>query len=224
MRENLQEKGVPSNKIVIVHNFPERRFFSNGRELRSWPRNPDKPILLYCGTITDHYRLDVAVKALAIASKSIPGLRLRIAGEGNRLSDVRRVASELSIAHRVEFLGTVNAERVPALMAAADIGISSHQAGVFGALYFSNKILEYISQGLPVVCSRTETLVRYIPEDAIAYFSPGNSEDMARQILRLWNEPSLTRQSVANARALTSRYSWENEQQRLLAFYQKLVA
>jgi len=109
-------------------------------------------------------------------------------------------------------------------MADADIGISTHEAGIFGALYFSNKILEYMSQGLPVVSSRTDTLVRYIPEDAIFYFQPGNSEDMAAQILRVWNDPKAALKSVANARALIPRYTWENERHRLSVLYQKLVA
>ena len=224
MRENLQKKGVPSDKIFIVHNFPDQRFFLNSAETTSWPRHRDKPTLLYCGTITDHYRLDIAVKALAIASKSIPGLRLRIVGEGNRIGNIHQLACDLGVADRVEFLGTVSAEKIPSIMADADIGISAHEAGVFGALYFSNKILEYISQGLPVVSSRTETLVRYIPEDAIFYFRPGSSEDMAAQIVRLWNEPAVALRSVANARALIPQYTWETEQHRLSAFYQKLVA
>jgi glycosyltransferase involved in cell wall biosynthesis len=224
MRENLQSKGVPSEKIFIVHNFPDQRFFANHREIASWPRHRDKPTLLYCGTITDHYRLDIAVRALATASKSIPGLRLRIVGEGNRINEVFELARDLNVGDRIEFLGTVDADRVPAIMADADIGVSTHEAGVFGALYFSNKILEYISQGLPVVCSRTETLVRYIPEDSIFYFEPGSSEDMAAQILRLWSEPALALRSVANGRALIPRYTWETEKNRLSAFYQKLVA
>ena len=224
MRENLQRKGVPSDKIFIVHNFPDQRFFSNSAKITSWPRHRDKPTLLYCGTITDHYRLDIAVRALAIASKSIPGLRLRIVGEGNRVNSVRQLACDLEVGDRVEFLGTVSADKVPGIMADADIGISPHEAGVFGSLYFSNKILEYISQSLPVISSRTETLVRYIPEDAIFYFRPGSSDDMAAQILRLWNDPAEALRSVANARALIPQYTWESEQHRLSAFYEKLVA
>jgi glycosyltransferase involved in cell wall biosynthesis len=224
MRENLQRKGIPSEKIFILHNFPDQRFVSNTAEAISWPRHPDKPTLLYCGTITDHYRLDIAIKALSIASKSIPGLRLRIVGEGNRVHNIRQLARDLDVTDRVDFLGAVSAERVPSIMADADIGISAHDSGVFGALYFSNKILEYIIQGLPVVCSRTETLVRYIPEDAIFYFQPGSSEAMAAQILRMWKEPALALRSVVNAGALMRRYSWESERRRLSEFYQKLVA
>src|SRR5438132_9347797 len=52
MRENLQRKGVPSDKIFIVHNFPDQRFALNTGEAVSWPRHRDQPTLLYCGTIT----------------------------------------------------------------------------------------------------------------------------------------------------------------------------
>ncbi len=224
MRENLQSKGVPSDKLFIVHNFPEQRFFSSNGNLLVWPRHPDQPTLLYCGTITDHYRLDIAVRALAIASKSIPGLRLRIVGEGNRVDDVRRLAAELGVAGRVEFLDTVNVEEIPAIMADADIGISTHAGGIFGALYFSNKILEYMSQGLPVIASRTETLVRYIPEDAIFYFEPGSSEDMAAKILHVWNDRGAAIRRIAAGRTLISSYTWELEKSKLTAFYADLLS
>jgi glycosyltransferase involved in cell wall biosynthesis len=223
MRENLQNKGVPSDKLFIVHNFPEERFFSNNGCLSVWPRHRDEPILLYCGTITDHYRLDIAVRALAIASKSIPGLRLRIVGEGNRVTEVRRLACELAVIDRVEFIDTVSAEQIPAIMADADIGISTHAGGIFGALYFSNKILEYMSQGLPVIASRTETLVRYIPENAIFYFEPGNAQDMAAKILHVWNDPAGVIHRIAVGRALISRYTWEAEKNKLTSFYADLL-
>jgi glycosyltransferase involved in cell wall biosynthesis len=98
MRENLQSKGVASNKLFIVHNFPEQGFFPSDGRGSVWPRHHGQPILLYCGTITDDYRLDISVQALAISSKTIPGLRLRIVGEGNRVADLRRLAGELGLA------------------------------------------------------------------------------------------------------------------------------
>jgi glycosyltransferase involved in cell wall biosynthesis len=224
MRENLQRKGVPSDKIFIVHNYPEQRFLSDSVKMTVWPRHPDEPTLLYCGTITDQYRLDIAVRALAIASKSIPRLRLQIAGEGDRLANVRQLAADLGVADRVEVLGIVSAEKIPGIMANADIGISSLEANVFGALCLPNKILEYISRGLPVVSSRTETMVRYIPDDTVFYFEPGSSEDMARQISRIWVEPDLVRRTLAKARALLGMYAWEGEKSRLESFYGQLLA
>jgi glycosyltransferase involved in cell wall biosynthesis len=224
MRENLQQKGVPRDKILIVHNFPDSRYFPFPERFGAWPKNQHDPVMLYCGTVTEHYQLEVAVGALAIALKQIPGLRLRIVGEGNRLAEVREFARRLAVEQKVEFIAPMSNDKMRHLMADADIGVSTRQAGVFGDLCFSTKILEYLSQGLPVVSSRTETMVRYIPEDTVFYFDPGNSEDMAHQIVRMWTEPTLAQQSLTRARDLLSRYAWDIEKARLAGFYRMLLA
>jgi len=222
MRENLESYGIPSDKIFIVHNFPDEHHFPRSRGNTVWPRHRDSPILLYCGTITDHYRLDIAVEAVALASREIPGIRFRVVGEGNRERDIRELVRLRGIADRVEFLGPVSPERVRDLMLESDIGVSTRQADVFGDLCFATKILEYLSQDLPVVSSRTETMLRYIPENAIFYFQHDDSTDMARQIVRIWNQPSLVKQAMKNAQQLLSRYTWQAERERLSEFYTNL--
>jgi glycosyltransferase involved in cell wall biosynthesis len=108
-------------------------------------------------------------------------------------------------------------------MAEADIGICPHAGGNFGALQFPIKIPEYMSQGLPVIANRTETVLRYIPEDAVFYFEPGSSADMAAQILRMWNNPAEAMSKIATGKALISRYTWEAEKRQLTTFYRELV-
>ncbi|MGH7987235.1 MAG: glycosyltransferase family 4 protein [Candidatus Binataceae bacterium] len=221
MRENLQDKGVPPGKIFILHNFPDDRYFPRIREgeLTPWPRQPDELKLLYSGTVTDHYRVDIAVRAVALAAKTIPGLKLQILGGGNRLEDIRGLVKRLGLEDRVDFLGTVRIEQVREVMRRADVGISTHHAGVFGELYFATKVIEFLTQGLPVICSRTRTIERYFPDDAIFYFRPDDPEDMARQILLLWQQPSLVRKKIASAQKVLPRYTWEAERNRFIDFY-----
>jgi glycosyltransferase involved in cell wall biosynthesis len=221
MRENLQEKGVPHDKIFILHNFPDDRYFprvSEG-EIGAWPRRKDELRLLYSGTVTDHYRLDTAVRAVALAARTIPSLKLQILGGGNRLEDIRRLVSELGIENRVDFLGAVRIEQVREVMRSADVGISSHQAGVFGELYFATKVIEFLTQGLPVICSRTRTIERYFPDDALFYFKPDDYADMAKQITTVWQQPSLVRQKIRSAQRILPRYTWEAEKHRFIEFY-----
>jgi glycosyltransferase involved in cell wall biosynthesis len=223
MRENLEAKGVPPGKIFIVHNFPDERYFPRTSAYEWTPRKTAELRLLYSGTVTEHYRLDIAVKALALALKTIPGLTLRIVGNGNRLEQVRRLAADLGVENRVELLGGVRLERVPEVMRDADVGISTHQAGVFGELYFATKVIEFLTQGLPVICSRTRTIERYFPPDTLFYFTPGDYEDMARQIILLWKDPALVRQKIRNAQMILPRYTWKAEKSRFLDFYEGLT-
>src|SRR5262249_34579715 len=104
MRENLHAKGVAEDKIFIVNNFPDERLFPMCETPKSWPRRPDNLVLLYCGTITEHYELGLAVKALARLRGEIP-IKLRIVGDGNKLTEVLRLASRLGGTDAGEHVG-----------------------------------------------------------------------------------------------------------------------
>ena len=96
MRENLRSKGVPDDKIFIVHNFPDLSHFQVRDIPKSWPQNQNCLVLLYCGTITEHYDLGLAVKAMARLKGEVP-IRLKIMGDGNKLAEVLELASQLGV-------------------------------------------------------------------------------------------------------------------------------
>ena len=224
MRENLEGKGLRAEKIFILHNFPDIRYLPIKNDINRWPRRKDGLVLVYAGTITEHYRLDVAIEALALAlaSKDIPWIKLRILGAGNELNRVLQFAHDLGVENYVEHISPVDIDKVRNIMEDADVGISAHQGGVFGDLYFATKILDYLTQGLPVISSRTKTILRYIPEDAVFYFEPENAEDMAEQIIKIWNRPDLVRRKMENAKKLFPQYTWQKEKYKLINLYKEL--
>jgi len=222
MRENLESKGIQPEKIFILHNYPDTRYLPIKNDITSWQQHKDGLVLLYAGTITEHYRLDLAIEALAIASKHIPWIKLRILGDGNDLDRVLQLANKLRVEKRVEHLKPLGIDKVREVMEDSDVGISCHRGGLFGDLQFTCKILDYLTQGLPVVSSRTKTLMRYIPEEAVFYFEPENAEDMAKQIIKIWNRPDLVKGKMASAKKLFPRYTWQKEKYKLINFYQEI--
>ena len=224
MAENVAEKaGYAGEAVKVVHNFPDLSKFPIRENGRNWPYNRDTIVFLYCGTVTEHYRLDIAVRAFAVASQTVPNIKLRILGSGNRLQHVLCLATELGIADRVEHLEAVAQEKVIDIMAGADVGISTHQSGTFADLYFSTKIIEFMTQGLPVLSSRTYTIEKYIPEDSIFYFEPGQIDDLIKQIILICRNPHLVNEKVRNSKRLLTKCSWEAEKGELLSFYQELI-
>ncbi len=223
MRENLQKKGIPDEKIYIVHNFPDERLFPMSAMPTSWPKSRECLNILYCGTVTKHYDVGLAVKAIARLKGELP-VTLKIMGEGNRLSEVLDLASQLGVRDRVEHIGLAPADRVREEMKKADIGISCHWAGIFGDLYFSTKIIEYLSQGLPVVSPQTYTIAKYLPPDCMFYFQSGDDAGLAETLRFMWNNPSAVLQRVANARQLLPRFSWQAEKTKFQSFYSNFLS
>ncbi len=221
MRELLLARGIASKKILIVNNFSDLKHFPLCDAPAVWPK-PDTLTLLYCGTITEHYDLGLAIRAMAWLAGEIP-IKLKIIGDGNRLSEVMELASTLGLNDSIEVVGKVPIETVAEEMRKADVGISCHRAGVFGDLYFSTKIVEYLSQGLPVVTSRTHTINRYLPDDCLFYFEPGNDRALAETIRFMWNNPAEVLRRLKKGRALLSQLLWQAEKTKLLEFYAKLL-
>jgi glycosyltransferase involved in cell wall biosynthesis len=221
MRELLEAKGIASDKIFIVNNYPDLTHFHICEVPAVWPKS-DVLTLLYCGTITEHYDLGLAIRAMADLAGDIP-IKLKIMGDGNRLSEVLELASALGVNDAIEVLGKVPIENVAAEMRRADVGISCHRAGVFGDLYFSTKIVEYMTQGLPVVSPRTYTISRYLPDDCIFYYEAGNVKALANTIRFMWNNPEVVLSRINKGRALLSQLSWQSEKKMFSAFYADLL-
>ncbi len=105
MSENIAQKiGCNKDDITVVQNLPDLDIFPIKNNVTRWPRNKNQFVVLYSGTVTEHYCLDIAVKAIAIVSKKIPNILLRILGEGNRLQHVLDLAKKLSISDRVKHI------------------------------------------------------------------------------------------------------------------------
>ncbi len=86
--------------------------------------------------------------AFASITSHLPSSRLLLAGSGEREAALRRLADELGIASRVDFLGSVSESGVPDLLRSADIYVSSSRVdGV------SISMLQAMDAGLPLILS-----------------------------------------------------------------------
>jgi len=224
MAENIAKKrGCAVDTIRVLHNFPNLKLFPVHERQKPWPYNSNNIVFLYSGTVTEHYRLDTAIRAFAMVSRQIPNIRFQILGDGNRLQEVLVLARSLGIGDKVELLQSVSQDKVKDVMRKVDVGITTHDSGVFGDLYFSTKIIEFMTQGLPVISSRTHTIDKYIPEDSIVYFVPGNAEDLAKQIIRVCTNHEFVREKISNSRKLLAKYTWQGEQGKFLTFYEEIM-
>ena len=222
MRENLRGKGVSDDKIFIVHNFPDQQVFPMCDIPRSWPRNRDGLSLLYCGTVTQHYDLALVVKAIARLKHEIP-VKLGIVGSGTTLTGVFDLARRLGVQDSVESIGVIPLDKVHLQMRKVDVGISCQRGSVFGDLCFSTKIVEYVTQGLPVLTPQTYTVYRYLPADSVFYFEPGNDASLADAIRLMWHDPAEVLRRLTRARRILPRLSWQAEKERFLSFYKDLL-
>ena len=139
------------------------------------------------------------------------------------MAGVLDLASELGVRESIEHVGLVPLDKVRDEMKKADVGISCHRAGVFGDLYFSTKIVEYLTQGLPVLSPRTKTITRYLAEDCLFYYEPGNETEMVDALRFMWNHPEAVMERLVRGRELLPQLSWQSEKEKFQAYYSELM-
>src|SRR5207245_7713230 len=88
----------------------------------------------------------------------------------------------------------------------------------------SNKALDYVHLGIPLLAARLPSYRRYFGEDLLWYFTPGEPDDLARAIRTFAAAPAAERARRAQlARQAIAPYDWARERERLLAAYADLL-
>jgi glycosyltransferase involved in cell wall biosynthesis len=215
IQELLTSRGVPSAKITVVMNSVDENLFKTTVSQKQ-NRKRSAFTLMYHGTLTDIYGLDIAIKALHLVRKEIPDVEFHILGEGPVRADLARLVCQLDLTDKVVFHGKVPLEAIPEYLNACDVGVLPTRQDEFLDLSFSNKLLEYIFMDKPVVASRLMTTAKYFPESSISYFIPHDYVQLAERIVSLFADPQKTAAQIASARQNYRKISWDIMRKRYL--------
>jgi glycosyltransferase involved in cell wall biosynthesis len=201
-RRLLGGRAVDAGQITVVPNTLPGR---------AWPaaERPASARLVTHTTLVERYGVQVAIRAMALLRDEWPDLVLEVLGEGEYSPALRALAAELGVAERVAFLSFMPWASAMARVRKASVGLVTVLADGYGELLLPNKLLDYVSQGVPAVCSRLPTISEYFPPDGIAYFEPGDEVGLAEEVNRLLRHPEEAAEQVRHAREAFARISWE---------------
>lgn len=181
----LSRPARPRERVVVIHNFADPGEFGPPRLTTG---NLHRPVrLVYHGTITPLYGLDLAVQAIARARQAGVEATLDIYGSGPAADDLTRLVETLGLGSAVRLPGPVPHERLQELLPTYDAGLVPTRLDVMTRFSLSTKLLEYIHLGIPVLVPAIPTYVRYIPRDAAWYFEPesvAGAADRLRDFVR----------------------------------------
>lgn len=180
--------------------------------------DPQTPLVIGCAArLVDGKGLDCLVSAISIASaRSGRPLRLLIAGSGPMRQPLESLVHDLDLAEQVEFLGHVN--DMDAFYADIDVFVLPSESEGLGLV-----LLEAMSHGVPVIAADNTAMVEVCYEgDTGLLFQTGNSEDLARQILRLASLDARFSLSARAQRRLEHEYALPITARSHLRVYQRL--
>jgi len=224
IQDLLVSRGLPRAKsTVITNSADEARFASCAGSDPAKPASAPRFVMMYHGTLTGLYGLDIAIEALATVHKEIPGAELWILGSGPEKTRLVRLAQERGLALKVRFVGQVTPEEIPGWLKKCDAGVLPIRRDVFLEFAFPNKLPEFIIMGKPVIVSRLRAICHYFSADALAFFEPNDRNDLARQMIRLYRDPGLRTRLAAKAREEHVSIRWNVMKRRYLEMMGDLV-
>lgn len=202
VKNELQKQHWP--KVRVLYNFVNTDRFRpdplSRREVRRSVGVEDEFVALTVAYLIKDKGVDVAVRALAALPE---GVTLWIIGDGPERGALEALARELNLQGRVRFLGSP--PTVVPFMQAADCFIcpSVWNEGA-GAVNF-----EAMACGLPDIASRIGGIPEFVEDGRNGFlFTPGDHQELAERIDRLYNEPAERHRMGQQARSImTSRYS-----------------
>jgi glycosyltransferase involved in cell wall biosynthesis len=204
-RDALVERGVSKEKVSVVMNVADESIFRPRSKRRSGPEFR----LIYHGTVTHRYGLDLAVRAVALLKDEIPDLRLTIVGQGDLMPELFNLRRELGVEGYVELRDElVLAEELPNILERADVGIVPYRDDVFTDGLLPTKLMEYAAVGLPSICSRTTAIESYFQDTMVEFFSPGDADDLADRVRALHSEPEHLGRLTRGSANFVRRHNW----------------
>lgn len=214
LRELLVRRGFDASSIAVYMNLPDPKLFNRTR-YRVRARDSAHGLrLMHHGTLNEIYNVGLILEALALIRQEHAGVQvsLTIYGTGPDLPRLKALADQLDL-QNVCFGGRVPLDAVPGLIASeADGGVVPTRGGPIGDLSLSNKLLEYVVMGKPVIASRLPTFQRVFGEASLLFFDDGSAEGLAACILSLARDPTLRDRLVRSADADLGGLSWKSNQ------------
>ena len=224
-RQALIQRGVTPDKCSVVMNLADPRVFQPLTQIDTVEKNDGKFHLFYHGYMPKRYGLDLAIKAVDKIRSEIPDIHLTLVGGGDYQESLVELAEELKLKNGyVKFIKTVPVEKLPNLIAAADVAVVPYRNDPFADTLLPTKLMEYAAMGLPAIVARTTAISIYFDDSMVKFFKPGDVEDLARCIIELHDDTIQRMELSKGIRQFNERYNWEKQSNAYVQVVDKLAS
>ena len=206
----------PADRTTVIHNYPVLEDYARTAE----PRTPSRRIA-YCGEIARDRGVLEMIRAMN--SDFMPDdVTLVLAGRVDG-DDLRAEMRRLPGWSRVEELGVLRSDEVPALLSTVAVALAPlHPTQAF-LDSLPTKLYEYAAAGAPIVCSDFPQWRSIVGESGARFVDPLDPDMIARAVADLLADPQEAAAMAERARSIVrEKFSWEREGARLLVLYDRL--
>ncbi len=179
---------------------------------------PAVPLLAYVGRIAREKNIPRLLGAFRLILRHEPDAHLLLLGGGPLEEEVRALANELGIAHRLRLSGSIPREEVIQGIRAADIFVFASRTETQGLV-----IGEAMACAVPVVAVASEASCELIAQEDEGLLTADEDASFAEAIVTLLDDASLRRQMGRRARVRAESLSAQRCTERLVDVYQQVI-
>ena len=175
------------------------------------------PVLLYIGRIAFYKGVDDIIAAYQIVKKEIPDLNLVVGGTPD--FQMEKKYEEWKIKYRdIHFVGFIEEQELPYYYSMGDVFVTYS----FASEGFGLTPIEAIACGTPVICSSMIAYKEILQDNAI-FVPPRKPQLLAKEIVKVLKDKSITNNLIENSRQFIKRYSWKSVGEKLEKIYFKFI-
>jgi len=208
-RKTLIERGVPADKVIVVMNVADDTVFCRDAVTVRPNGNDDSFRLIYHGTLTQRYGIDLVLRAVNQVRHEIPNLHLKIHGGGEYRQTLMNLADDLGMSDIVNFSNVyVPSAELPNLIASAHVGFVPYRRDIFTDGILPTKLMEYTALGIPAIVARTPAIEAYFDDKMVEYFTSEDVDELAASILKLYRNHDHRATLIKNSDTFNQQHNW----------------
>jgi glycosyltransferase involved in cell wall biosynthesis len=225
-REVARLRGnIPQERTFVVRSCPDLSRIRKG-DARLELKEGRRYLVVYLGVMGTQDGLELLLESIASVARrwKRQDILFVLIGSGTDLPRLKALAAEKGLGSLLRFKGHLSDEEVAAYLSTADVGVAPDPATPMNDKSTMNKILEYMTYGLPVVLYDLTEGRRSAAGGAL-YARRDDPEDFAREILSILDSESLRRElGACGRRRIEESLNWESEKRSLLEAYAAALA
>lgn len=207
MTEALQAYNIDPRRILPVTNGVELDYVKPGEGKKN---SSEEFQVFYVGPLRWVRSIDTLLEAVSKVHSELP-VKLTLAG---RIHDdiktwLNNFISKHDLGDTVEILGEIEQDKVFSLMEESDVCVCPLANTRARRCAYPIKVLQYLAMGKPVVATNLPGVAQFIKHGENGLLvNPHDSEEMARALLRIYEDAELREKLEQNARKSILEYDW----------------
>lgn len=200
---------------AVIRNLPVFTFPANAFSV-----DQIKDLIIYQGSVNEGRCFETLIPAM----KQVNG-RLQIYGRGNYFNQVAQLIKEYRVTDKVQLKGAITPVELQHLTPRAAIGLNLFESSGLNQYYsLSNRFFDYIMAGIPQVCMcYPEYKVLNEKYEVALLINDPKEDTIALALNNLLCNTVVYKALQHNCLIARNVLNWENEEIKLISFYESLL-